>query len=60
MRPRVFGIHMSALVIHADHADLQPLVRRNLAQRRQSVHARAVRANSLLMLVLENHILPLL
>ena len=36
-------IHASTIVIHADHADLQPLRARNLSQRRQTVHAGAVR-----------------
>ena len=45
-------------VVHADHADLQPLVARNLPQRRQPVHGRAMRANRLPVLVFQNHILP--
>ena len=49
---------MHALVVHADHADLKPLGGGNLAQRRQSMHRRAVRADCLLVLGLENHVLP--
>ena len=50
---------MWALVIHADHADLQPLVAGNLAQRRQPVHGGAMRAHRLPVLVFHNHFLPL-
>ena len=54
----VLCVHPHALLVHPDHADLQPLVRRNLPQRRQPMHASAVRPHRLPVLVFQNHILP--
>src|SRR6267142_4360052 len=55
----ILGVHAGALVIHADHGDVEPLVSGDLAQRGEAVNGRAVTYYSFLRLSLKNSILPL-
>jgi hypothetical protein len=54
----VLGVHGLALVVHADHGHVQPLVPGNLPQRRQAVNRRAVAHHRLLVLGLQDPVLP--
>jgi hypothetical protein len=54
----ILGIHSDALVIHANHGDIEPLVSGELAQGRKAVNGGAVTYDGFPGLSLENSILP--
>src|ERR1700732_2723785 len=58
VRVVVLGVHSDAFMIHPDHCDVEPLVSRDLAQRREPVNGGTVTYYSLLRLRFQNSILP--
>ena len=54
----IFGVHSDALVIHADHGDVEPFVSGDLAQRGKAVNGRAVTYDGFPRLSFENSVLP--
>ncbi len=53
-----FVVHLHALVVHADHGDVEPFVAGNLPQRLQPVDRGAVGANGIARLSFEYCVLP--
>src|SRR5207249_11423793 len=54
----ILAVHLSALMVHPDHGEVEPLVSRYLAQCRKTVNRRAVAYDNPLRLSFQNSILP--